>query len=128
MAIAIGFIAQATNTPFSLLDQLGVLAILMLTSKGGTAVAGGAFVKLAATLQTVRALPLGGLGLLFGIDRLMATCTAMTNIIGNTLAVFVIAKWENAFNQAQFTAFLASQGNGASEDSVPAISPDSTLD
>jgi aerobic C4-dicarboxylate transport protein len=128
MAIAIGFIAQATNTPFSLLDQLGVLAILMLTSKGGTAVAGGAFVKLAATLQTVRSLPLGGLGLLFGIDRLMATCTAMTNIIGNTLAVFVIAKWENAFDQAQFTAFLASQGNEASEDSVPAISPDSTPD
>jgi aerobic C4-dicarboxylate transport protein len=109
MAIAVGFIAQATDTPFSLLEQLGVLAILMLTSKGGTAVAGGAFVKLAATLQTVRTLPLGGLGLLFGIDRLMATCTAMTNIIGNTLAVFVVAKWENDFNQAQFESYLASQ-------------------
>ena len=84
--------------------------------------------KLAATLQTVRSLPLGGLGLLFGIDRLMATCTAMTNIIGNTLAVFVIAKWENAFDQAQFTSFLASQGNEASEDKLPAASPDSTLD
>lgn len=116
MAIAIGFIAQATDTPFTLMDQVGVLAILMLTSKGGTAVAGGAFVKLAATLQTVRALPLGGLGLLFGIDRLMATCTAMTNIIGNTLAVFVVARWENAFNPTQFHACLASQRAAASAD------------
>lgn len=110
LAIAVGFIAQATDTPFSLLDQLGVLAILMLTSKGGTTVAGGAFVKLAATLQTVRALPLGGLGLLFGIDRLMATCTAMTNIVGNVLAVFVIARWEKAFDPARYSAFLATQG------------------
>lgn len=107
MALAIGFIAQATNTPFSLLEQLGVLAVLMLTSKGGTAVAGGAFIKLAATLQTVRSLPLGGLGLLFGIDRLMATCTALTNIVGNCLAVFVIAKSENDFNQQQFDSYLA---------------------
>lgn len=128
MAIAIGFIAQATDTPFSLLDQLGVLAILMLTSKGGTAVAGGAFVKLAATLQTVRALPLGGLGLLFGIDRLMATCTAMTNIVGNTLAVFVIAKWEKAFDQEQFSACLAALGNSAAEGRVPATSAAPTLD
>jgi aerobic C4-dicarboxylate transport protein len=120
MAIAIGFIAQATDTPFSLMEQMGVLAILMLTSKGGTAVAGGAFVKLAATLQTVRALPLGGLGLLFGIDRLMATCTAMTNIVGNTLAVFVIARWENAFDPAQFRDCLASQRSPAALHTVDA--------
>ncbi|MBV8092604.1 MAG: cation:dicarboxylase symporter family transporter, partial [Acetobacteraceae bacterium] len=86
MAIAVAFIAQATDTPFSLLDQLGVLGILFLTSKGGSNVAGGAFIKLAATLQTVRSLPLNGLGLLFGVDRLMATCTALTNVVGNTVA------------------------------------------
>ena len=104
MAVAIGFIAQATDTPFSLWQQVGLLAILALTSKGGTTVAGGAFIKLAATLQSVRTLPLGGLGLLFGIDRIMATATALTNIVGNTLAVFVIARWEGGFNPAAFEA------------------------
>ena len=112
MAIAVAFIAQATDTPFSLLQQAGVLAILLLTSKGGTTVAGGAFIKLAATLQTVRTLPLSGLGLLFGIDRLMATCTALTNVVGNTVAVFVIAKWEHAFDRAKFDAYLAQQAAG----------------
>lgn len=112
MAISVAFIAQATDTPFSLMDQLGVLAILLLTSKGGTTVAGGAFIKLAATLQTVRTLPLNGLGLLFGVDRLMATCTALTNVVGNTLAVFVIAKWEKGFDQAKFDAYLAEQAAG----------------
>lgn len=102
MAIAIGFIAQATDTPFTLWQQIGLLAILSLTSKGGTTVAGGAFIKLAATLQSVRSLPLGGLGLLFGIDRIMATATALTNIVGNTVAVFAIARWENAFDADAF--------------------------
>ena len=107
MAISVAFIAQATDTPFSLWQQAGVLAILMLTSKGGTTVAGGAFIKLAATLQSVRSLPLAGLGLLFGIDRLMATCTALTNVIGNTVAVFVIARSERAFDRAAFDAYLS---------------------
>ena len=106
MAIAVGFIAQATDTPFSLADQAGVLGVLLLTSKGGTTVAGGAFVKLAATLQSVRSLPLGALGLLFGIDRLMSTCTALTNIVGNTLAVFVIARSEKLFDAEKLDACL----------------------
>ena len=112
MAISVAFIAQATDTPFSLWQQAGVLAILLLTSKGGTTVAGGAFIKLAATLQTVRTLPLNGLGLLFGIDRLMATCTALTNVVGNAVAVFVIARWEGAFDRAKFDACLAGQAAG----------------
>lgn len=112
MAIAVAFIAQATDTPFDLWQQAGVLGILLLTSKGGTTVAGGAFIKLAATLQTVRTLPLNGLGLLFGIDRLMATCTALTNVVGNTVAVFVVAKWEKAFDQAKFDAYMAQQAAG----------------
>lgn len=102
MAIAVGFIAQATDTPYSLGQQAALLALLSLTSKGGTTVAGGAFIKLAATLQTVRSLPLGGLGLLFGIDRVMAIATALTNVVGNTMAVFAIARWEGAFDAAQF--------------------------
>ena len=118
MAIAVAFIAQATDTPFSLWQQAGVLAILLLTSKGGTTVAGGAFIKLAATLQTVRTLPLNGLGLLFGIDRMMATCTALTNVVGNTVAVFVVAKWEGAFDQAKFDAYLAAQAKGRDRTAV----------
>ncbi|MEF9673044.1 cation:dicarboxylate symporter family transporter [Pseudomonas sp. MWU13-2100] len=102
MAVAIGFIAQATDTPFSIWQQIGLLAILSLTSKGGTTVAGGAFIKLAATLQSVQSLPLGGLGLLFGIDRMMATATALVNIIGNTIAVYAIARWEGAFDAEAF--------------------------
>ncbi|MGI4945884.1 MAG: cation:dicarboxylate symporter family transporter [Janthinobacterium lividum] len=118
MAIAVAFIAQATDTPFSLWQQAGVLAILLLTSKGGTTVAGGAFIKLAATLQTVRTLPLNGLGLLFGVDRMMATCTALTNVVGNTVAVFVVAKWEGAFDQAKFDAYLAAQAKGRDRTAV----------
>jgi aerobic C4-dicarboxylate transport protein len=113
MGIAVGFLAQATDTPFSMGQQLAVLAVMLLTSKGGTAVAGGAFVKLAGTLQTVKALPLSGLGLLLGIDRINATCIALTNLVGNTVAVFVVAKWENAFDQEKFNAYLEAQALGA---------------
>jgi aerobic C4-dicarboxylate transport protein len=129
MAIAVAFIAQATDTPFSLGQQLGVLGILLLTSKGGTTVAGGAFIKLAATLQTVRALPLSGLGLLFGIDRLMATCTALTNVVGNTVAVFVVARWESGFDRAKFDRYMAEQAagrirpSGAEERGSTALAP-----
>jgi aerobic C4-dicarboxylate transport protein len=106
MAMSVGFIAQATDTPFSIGQQVALLGVLMLTSKGGTTVAGGAFIKLAATLDAVRVLPLGGLSLMFGIDRLMSTCTALTNMIGNTVAVFALARWERAFDIAKFRAHL----------------------
>lgn len=112
MAIAVAFIAQATDTPFDLWQQAGVLAILLLTSKGGTTVAGGAFIKLAATLQSVRSLPLNGLGLLFGVDRLMATCTALTNVVGNVVATFYIAKWEGAFDAQKWQAIQAEMEAG----------------
>ena len=112
MAVCAGFIAQATDTPFSLGEQVAMMAVMLLTSKGGSTVAGGAFVKLAATMQTVRTLPLGGLGLIFGIDRLLATALAMTNLIGNALAVFVVAKWERAFSQAKFDLYLQRQAAG----------------
>ncbi len=104
MAIGVGFIAQATDTPFPWTDQLMLLAVLLLTSKGGATVAGGSFIKLAATLQSTRALPLSGLGLLFGVDRFMALCGGLTNMIGNAVAVLVIARWEGAFDRAKFDA------------------------
>ncbi|SED92869.1 aerobic C4-dicarboxylate transport protein [Rhizobiales bacterium GAS188] len=115
MALGVGFIAQATDTPFPWSAQLALLAILLLTSKGGATVAGGSFIKLAATLQSTQALPLNGLNLLFGIDRFMALCGGLTNMIGNAVAVLVIAKWEGAFDHAKFEA--ACQG------SSPQLSP-----
>jgi aerobic C4-dicarboxylate transport protein len=113
LALAVGFIAQATDTPLSLGQQLAVLSVLMFTSKGGTTIAGSAYVKLAATLQSVRVLPLSGLGLMLGVDRLMSTALAVTNMIGNSVAVFALAKWEDGFDRAKFNAYLAAQRSGA---------------
>lgn len=107
MACGVGFISQATDTPLSLTQQLALLAVMLLTSKGGAGAAGGALVKLAATIQSSRALPLSGVGLLFGIDRILAIATSTTNVIGNSVAVLVLSKWENLFDQQKFDAHLA---------------------
>ncbi len=104
MACGIGFISQATDTPLSLSQQLALLAVMLLTSKGGAGAAGGALVKLAATLQSSRALPLSGVGLLFGIDRLLAIATSTVNVIGNSVAVLVLAKSERMFDARAFAA------------------------
>jgi aerobic C4-dicarboxylate transport protein len=115
MALAVVFIAQATDTPFGFAQQAAVLGVLLLTSKGGTTVAGGAFVKLAATLQTVRMLPLTGLTFLFGVDRLMATAIAVTNVIGNAVAVMAIARSEGAFDPRKLDEALRSPQIHAAE-------------
>jgi len=110
MALSAVFIAQVSDTPFPWSQQIALFVIMLFTSKGGTTVAGGAFIKLAATLQSVRVLPLGGLGLLLGIDRFMATGSAVTNMIGNAVAVLAIARWEKAFDREKFYRYLASKG------------------
>ncbi len=104
MACGIGFIAQATDTPLPLSQALALLAVMLVTSKGGAGAAGGALVKLTATLQSTRALPLSGVGLLFGIDRVLAIATSTTNVIGNSVAVMVLAKWEGLFDRQKFNA------------------------
>lgn len=110
LAVGAGFIAQATGVPMALHDQLTLLAVIMLTSKGGTTVAGASFVKLTATVQTVHTLPMSGLGLLLGIDRLMSTPLAVVNMIGNTVATLAIARWENALDLQQFERYIARAG------------------
>ena len=112
MAVCVGFIAQATDTPFPLSEQIAMLVVMLFTSKGGSTVAGGAFVKLAATMQTVPTLPMGGLGLIFGVDRLLATALSMTNLIGNALAVFGVANWEGACSRAKVDLYLERQAAG----------------
>jgi aerobic C4-dicarboxylate transport protein len=93
LTMATMFIAQATNTPMTLLQQLTLLAVLMLTSKGAAGVTGSGFIVLAATLSSVGTLPVAGLALIFGIDRFMSEARALTNMIGNGVAAVVVAKW-----------------------------------
>jgi len=95
MSMAAAFLAQATNTPLNLYQQISLLAIAMLTSKGASGVTGAGFITLAATLQAVPSIPLESLALLVGIDRFMSQCRSLTNLIGNGVATIVISRWEN---------------------------------
>lgn len=93
LTMAAVFIAQATNTPMTLGQQLTLLAVLLLTSKGAAGVTGSGFIVLAATLSAVGHVPVGGLALILGIDRFMSEARAITNVIGNGVATVVVAKW-----------------------------------
>ena len=101
LAMAIVFLSQATNTPLSLGQELGLMALLLLTSKGAAAVTGGGFITLAATLATTGTIPVAGIALLLGIDRFMSEARSLTNLIGNAVAAVVVAKWENEFDHAR---------------------------
>lgn len=98
LSMAVLFISQAYNIPLSLAQQLTIIAILMLTSKGAAAVTGGGFIVLSSTLTAMKVLPVEGLAMLIGIDRFMSEARAITNMIGNSVATIVIAKSENAVN------------------------------
>ena len=93
LTMAAVFIAQATNTPLSIGDQLTLLGVLLLTSKGAAGVTGSGFIVLAATLSAVGSVPVAGLALILGIDRFMSEARAITNFIGNGVATIVVAKW-----------------------------------
>ena len=103
------FIAQATNTELTVGQQLGILAVLLLTSKGAAAVTGGGFVTLAATLSVVPTIPVAGLALIIGIDRFMSEARSLTNLIGNGVATVVIAKWDGALNTRRMNRILNGQ-------------------
>jgi aerobic C4-dicarboxylate transport protein len=106
LVMAAVFIAQAYNINLTLGQQITLITVLMLTSKGAAAAAGGAFVCLAATLSSLDILPVSGLVLLLGVDWFMATCRAVTNMIGNAVATVVIARWENAIDMVRFRTVL----------------------
>ena len=106
LTMAAIFIAQATDTPLTLVQQLGILGVLLLTSKGAAAVTGGGFVTLAATLAATHSLPVAGLALLIGVDRFMSEARALTNLAGNAVATVVIAKWEGELDLARTKAEL----------------------
>jgi aerobic C4-dicarboxylate transport protein len=107
LTMAALFIAQATDTPLSLSGQLGILAVLLLTSKGAAGVTGSGFITLAATLSATGRIPVAGMALILGVDRFMSEARAITNFIGNTIATLVVAKWDNAFDATKAGEILA---------------------
>jgi len=100
------FIAQATNTPLTLTDQLVVLGVLLLTSKGSAGVTGSGFITLAATLASLGKIPVAGMVLLLGVDRFMSEARAITNTIGNAVGTLAIARWVGAVDQRQLQGAL----------------------
>jgi aerobic C4-dicarboxylate transport protein len=106
LTMAAIFVAQATNTPLTLMQELTILGVLLLTSKGAAGVTGSGFITLAATLSVVPTIPVAGLALILGIDRFMSEARALTNLIGNGVATVVAAKWEKELDIQKMEAVL----------------------
>jgi aerobic C4-dicarboxylate transport protein len=106
MTMAAVFLAQATGTPLDLGQQITLLLVAMLSSKGATGVTGSGFIVLAATLASVPSIPIESLALLVGIDRFMSECRALTNLIGNGVATVVISRSEREISAAALSAAL----------------------
>jgi len=107
LTMAALFLAQATNTELSLWQQIGILAVLLLTSKGAAGVTGSGFIVLAATLSSVGTIPVASIALILGVDRFMSEARALTNLIGNGVATVVVAKWEGALDTDRMRSRLA---------------------
>lgn len=110
LTMAAVFVAQATNTHMTLMQQLTLLAVLLLTSKGAAGVTGSGFIVLAATLSAVGNIPVASLALILGIDRFMSEARAITNVIGNGVATLVVARWTNDLDVATMRAQLSRGG------------------
>ena len=106
MTMAALFVAQATNTELTLVQELTILGVAMLTSKGASGITGAGFITLAATLAVVPTIPVAGMALILGIDRFMSECRALTNFIGNGVATVVVSKWEHELDHDRLTAEL----------------------
>ncbi|AAK22613.1 sodium:dicarboxylate symporter family protein [Caulobacter vibrioides CB15] len=106
MTLATLFLAQATNTPLSLGQELALLGVAMLTSKGASGVTGAGFITLAATLAVVPDIPIAALAILVGVDRFMSECRALTNLVGNGVATLVVARWEGALDRQRLDRVL----------------------
>jgi len=106
LTMAAVFIAQAFNVDLTLGQQLQILLVLLLTSKGAAAVAGGGFICLAATLSSLQTLPVSGLVLLLGVDWFMATCRALTNMVGNSVACVVVGQWVKSVDKQRMYSIL----------------------
>jgi aerobic C4-dicarboxylate transport protein len=114
LTIAAIFVAQATNTHLSFGDEMWLLLVLMLTSKGSAAVTGGGFITLAATLSALGTVPVAGIAMLLGVDRFMSEMRSVTNLIGNGVAAVVVAKWEGEFDASRAALVLAGKSTPTS--------------
>ncbi|HJV85550.1 MAG TPA: dicarboxylate/amino acid:cation symporter [Noviherbaspirillum sp.] len=115
LTMAAVFIAQATDTPMTLMQQITLLAVLLLTSKGAAGVTGSGFIVLAATLSAVGGLPVAGLALILGIDRFMSEARALTNLIGNGVATVVVGKWTRDVDMARLQQHLNNEATEEAE-------------
>lgn len=111
MTLAALFIAQATGIELSLQDELLLLLVAIISSKGAAGVTGAGFITLAATLAVVPTVPVAGMALILGIDRFMSECRAVTNFIGNAVATIVVARWEGALDHQTLARVLAPKNN-----------------
>ncbi|AZM37469.1 dicarboxylate/amino acid:cation symporter [Acinetobacter sp. WCHA39] len=106
MTLAALFIAQACNIELTLTQQMTILLVAMLSSKGAAGITGAGFITLAATLSVIPAIPVAGMALILGIDRFMSECRALTNLVGNACATIVVAKWDKALDKEQLDQAL----------------------
>jgi aerobic C4-dicarboxylate transport protein len=106
LTMAAIFLAQATNTELTLWQQLGIIGILLLTSKGAAGVTGSGFIVLAATLASVGSIPVASIALILGVDRFMSEARALTNLVGNGVATIVVSKWEDALDERRMREHL----------------------
>ncbi|MGY1640103.1 C4-dicarboxylate transporter DctA [Geodermatophilus sp. SYSU D00703] len=126
LSLAALYIAQATDTDLSITEQLGLLAVMLLTSKGAAGVAGGGFIALTATLSTVGTIPAAGIMLVFGIDKFMSECRALVNFCGNAVATLFIAAWDGTLDRDRARAVL--RGNDVPPLHEVAEAPEETPD
>ena len=126
LTMAAVFIAQATNTPMDLTQQITLLAVLLLTSKGAAGVTGSGFIVLAATLSAVGGIPVAGLALILGVDRFMSEARALTNLIGNGVATLVVARWVGDLDEPKMRRQLE-RGPGYVDDEEPEAAIDATV-
>ena len=106
LTMAAVFVAQATNTPLTLIQTLTILGVLLLTSKGAAGVTGSGFITLAATFAAIPTIPVAGLALILGVDRFMSEARALTNLVGNGVATMVVSRWEKELDKKRMTRIL----------------------
>ena len=128
LTMAAIFIAQAFNIQLGLGQQLGILGVLLLTSKGAAAVTGGGFITLAATLASTGSVPVEGLALLLGVDRFMSECRAITNLIGNGVATLVVARWEKELDESRLESVLSHEPTEEADETLDSLMAAEPLD
>jgi aerobic C4-dicarboxylate transport protein len=127
LTMAAIFLAQATNTELTLWQQLGIIGVLLLTSKGAAGVTGSGFIVLAATLASVGTIPVASIALLLGVDRFMSEARALTNLVGNGVATVIVAKWEDALDEDRMRRTLDHETELEASDPEAAMGPPDPL-